>query len=53
MARHQITTICDRWAAVCSEAALSDVDRSLLWRRQFLHPFAFEGAPPSLAALLA
>lgn len=53
MARHQITTICDRWAAVCSEAALSDVDRSLLWRRQFLHPFAFEGAPPALAALLA
>lgn len=53
LARHQITTIRDRWAKVCAEAALSDVDRSLLWRRQFLHPFAFEGAPPSLAALLA
>jgi serine/threonine-protein kinase HipA len=53
LTRHQITTIRDRWAAVCAEAALSDVDRSLLWRRQFLHPFAFEGAPPSLAALLA
>ncbi len=53
MARHQITTIRDRWAQVCTEAALSDVDRGLLWRRQFLHRFAFEGAPPSLAALLA
>ncbi|RTL85963.1 MAG: type II toxin-antitoxin system HipA family toxin [Hyphomicrobiales bacterium] len=53
LARHQITTIRDRWAKVCAEAALSDVGRSLLWRRQFLHPFAFEGAPPSLAALLA
>jgi serine/threonine-protein kinase HipA len=53
VARRQITTIRDRWAKVCTEAALSDVDRSLLWRRQFLHPFAFEGAPPSLAALLA
>jgi serine/threonine-protein kinase HipA len=53
VARRQITTIRDRWVDVCAEAALTDVDRSLLWRRQFLHPFAFEGAPPSLSALLA
>ncbi|MEK4031901.1 HipA domain-containing protein [Methylocystis sp. IM3] len=53
VARRQITTIRDRWVDVCAEAALTDVDRSLLWRRQFLHPFAFEGAPSSLSALLA
>ncbi len=52
LARHQITTIRDRWDAICQEADLSEVDRNLLWRRQFLNPFAFEGAPPGLAGLL-
>lgn len=53
VAEHQITVIRDRWASICAEADLSEVDRNLLWRRQFLNPFAFEGAPPSLLALLA
>ena len=53
LAEHQITVIRARWAEVCTEAGLSEVDRNLLWRRQFLNPFAFEGAPPSLVALLA
>lgn len=53
LAEHQIIVIRDRWAAICAEADLSEVDRNLLWRRQFLNPFAFEGAPPSLLALLA
>ncbi|BBK43808.1 phosphatidylinositol kinase [Allostella vacuolata] len=52
LAARQITVIRDRWAAVCAEAGLSEVDRIGLWRRQFLHPYAFEGAPPSLATLL-
>ncbi len=51
IARHQIKTIRDHWAPVCTEAKLSEVDRNLLWRRQFLNPFAFEGAPAELAAL--
>ncbi|MGR7995089.1 type II toxin-antitoxin system HipA family toxin [Xanthobacter sp. ZOL 2024] len=53
LAEHQITVIRDGWVAICAEADLSEVDRNLLWRRQFLNPFAFEGAPPSLLALLA
>lgn len=28
------------WDEVCDEAAVTDVDRSLLWRRQFLNPFS-------------
>lgn len=30
------------WEQVCDEASLSTVDRKLLWKRQFLNPFAFE-----------
>jgi serine/threonine-protein kinase HipA len=53
LAEHQIKVIRDRWTPICAEAKLSQVDRNLLWRRQFLNPFAFEGAPPALARLLA
>jgi serine/threonine-protein kinase HipA len=52
LAARQIETIRDRWIAVCAEARLSEVDRNLLWRRQFLNPFAFVGAPAQLAAML-
>jgi len=27
------------WASVCEEAELSEVDRRLLWGRQFLNPY--------------
>jgi serine/threonine-protein kinase HipA len=40
------------WEAVCDEAGLSVVDRQLFWRRQFLNPFAFEGAPSEIAKLV-
>lgn len=30
------------WQRVCEEAQLNEVDRNLLWKRQFLNPFAFE-----------
>jgi serine/threonine-protein kinase HipA len=49
---HQVRTIVDAWPAVCDEAVLSEVERSLLWRRQILNSFAFEGAPPGLADLV-
>jgi serine/threonine-protein kinase HipA len=50
--RHQIKAICDHWATVSAEANLTEIDRNLMWRRQFLNPFAFEGAPADLTALL-
>jgi serine/threonine-protein kinase HipA len=52
MIAHQVTVIRDRWEEVCNEASLSMIDRRLFWRRQFLNPFAFEGAPPDISALL-
>lgn len=36
----QIAAIERHWDAVCDEAELSTVDRSLLWGRQFLNPFS-------------
>lgn len=41
----QIESIRRRFDAVCDEAGLNGVDRRLLRTRQFLNPFAFEGAP--------
>ena len=52
IAIRQITTIKREWQSVCDEAALSTVDRTLLWRRQFLNPYAFEGAPETLTELV-
>ncbi|MGO4134273.1 type II toxin-antitoxin system HipA family toxin [Rhizobium brockwellii] len=49
----QIDIVQTRWAATCDEAGLSTVDRNLMWRRQFLNPFAFEGAPEKLARMVA
>lgn len=48
----QILTIKKRWQSVCDEANLSIVDRELLWGRQFLNPFAFDGAPETLKILI-
>ena len=39
----QIAAIHANWDAVCDEAGLSQVDRALLWGRQFLNPFALQG----------
>ena len=49
---HQVAVIRDLWEKVCDEASLSTIDRRLFWRRQFLNPFSFEGAPPAISALL-
>ncbi len=35
-----IETIEQNWKVVCDEADLSEVDRSLLWGRQFLNPYS-------------
>ena len=47
--KRQIAAVAENWEAVCSEAALSDADRRLLWRRQFLNDQAFEGLESPLA----
>ncbi len=38
----QLSCIVQNWSAVCDEAALSQTDRTLLWGRQLLNPFAFD-----------
>lgn len=39
----QIDCLRSGWAAVCDEAGMADADRTALWGRQFLNPYAFEG----------
>ncbi len=41
----QVKIIEHTWQGVCEEASLSEVDKTLFWRRQFLNPFAFLNAP--------
>ena len=38
----QKAAIEEHWGAVCDESQLSEVDRKLLWGRQFLNPFSTE-----------
>lgn len=40
---HQISVIEENWAGVCDKANLSQTDRTLFWKRQFLNDFAFQG----------
>jgi serine/threonine-protein kinase HipA len=37
-----IAVIEQNWESVCQEAELNEVDKKLLWRRQFLNPFSME-----------
>ena len=53
IAVQQIKTIKQRWSGVCDEAALGQVDRNLFWRRQFLNPYAFIGAPEAITSLVS
>jgi len=40
---NQIKHIISHWDDVCDIAKLSETDRLMLWRRQFLNPYAFYG----------
>jgi serine/threonine-protein kinase HipA len=40
---HQVRVVKNEWETVCNEANLSQVDRTILWRRQFLSPSVFLG----------
>jgi len=41
IAETQKLTIEENWQHVCDEASLNQVDRNLLWGRQFLNPYSF------------
>ena len=49
----QLGCIIEHWDAVCDEASLTETDRALLWRRQFLNPYAFEDLDGDAASLKA
>lgn len=49
--RGQIEAIRSGWDAICNEADVSEVDRRVFWGRQFLNPYAFEGAPDAIQHL--
>jgi serine/threonine-protein kinase HipA len=38
-----VAAVVANWGRICDEAELSGIDRSFLWRRQFLNDYAFEG----------
>lgn len=44
----QIASIRRKWDDVCDEADMTQIERLQAWGRQFLNPFAFEGAPARL-----
>jgi serine/threonine-protein kinase HipA len=48
----QIKTIKKFWSEACDAAALTEVDRNFLWRRQFLNAYAFIDAPQDLTELV-
>jgi len=39
---HQIETIESNWTNICEEAEISEVDRNLFWKRQFLNPYSLD-----------
>jgi serine/threonine-protein kinase HipA len=50
---HQLEGILTHWDKLCDEAELRPSDRVLLWRRQFLNPFAFDDLDGDAADLKA
>ena len=47
--KNQLAAIKKHWPYLAEEAALSPIEKNLMWRRQLLNPFIFEGAPKSIA----
>ena len=44
-----VQTVIDEFEDAADTVGLTDLDRRLLWRRAFLHPYAFEGYGPAPA----
>lgn len=42
IAKQQKRKIEENWKSVCDEAELNDIDRNLLWGRQFFNPYVFQ-----------
>lgn len=53
IAEAQLRCIEQNWDSVCEEAAITEADRTLLWGRQFLNPFAFTALSGDAARLAA
>lgn len=53
IAEAQLHGLGEHWAVVGEEARLTATDRALLWGRQFLNPYAFEGLDGDAAGLAA
>ena len=49
---NQVKAIKRFWTEVCDAAALPEVDRNFMWRRQFLNAFAFVDAPAAITDLV-
>ncbi len=47
----QVETIQKSWPEICEEARLGTVDQNVMWRRQILNPYVFEGLPRHLGTL--
>ena len=47
----QVVDMRAHWAEICDQAELSEIDKGLMWGRQFLNPYVFEDAPDALAGL--
>ncbi len=39
----QITIIEEQWNSICQEANLNEIDKALLWKRQFLNAYSIQG----------
>ncbi len=50
---NQVRTIGEHWEAACNLARLSETDRQLLWGRQFLNSYAFQGLEGTAGAIAA
>jgi serine/threonine-protein kinase HipA len=48
----QIEAIIANWKTICEKAGVSDVERNLFWRRQFLNPYIFDGAPADVISTI-
>ncbi len=49
----QLKVIRDNWNSSCELAGLTEMDRRMLWGRQFLNPYAFEGIENNATSLQA
>lgn len=45
---NQVIMIREHWDAVCRDAKLAETEKALLWRRQFLNPYALDGLQDDL-----